>query len=106
MSRIQAAWRASTDTIVAALASVSGLRFAAWPLYAATTASSRAAAVRTKRCGSPATAATSAVNGGAVGAALPSACSRNVTCSRSCPPTMVTNSASSPVSAPVRATAA
>ena len=32
MSRIHAAWRASTETIVAALASVSGLRFAAWPL--------------------------------------------------------------------------
>ena len=32
IARIQAAWRASTETIVAAAASASGVRFPAWPL--------------------------------------------------------------------------
>ena len=42
--RAQDAWRASTDTILAAWASVAGVMFVAWPLYAATPISSRAAA--------------------------------------------------------------
>jgi hypothetical protein len=52
MSRIQAACRASTDTMRAAAASVARVRFVACPLYAATAVSSSATAVTAKRSGS------------------------------------------------------
>jgi len=51
-SRIQAAWRASTETIVATAASDGLVRFAAWPSSAATPRSSRTRAAPAKRSGS------------------------------------------------------
>src|SRR6185437_13146127 len=84
-SRIQAAWRASTDTMVATAASDGLVRLAAWPSRAATPRSSSTRAATTKRSGS--VTASPKSNVGAGFARDPSVWRRNATWARSWPPT-------------------
>ena len=100
MSRIQLAWRASTEWMASAASRIaSALTLGAWPAYAATPVSSSTWAVAAKS--SADSVVPRKLNFGFATALRPSTCLSAFTCARSCAPTTCAKSASSPESAPI-----